>query len=96
MLPRGKRMAVGLSLAALALLLLLQMQDDGETPAPGLFEIRDGGSTAFADLAAGTASTSITPDEPIPLGGFFARWGRAFTSVRDEAEARVLVLEAGR
>lgn len=56
-------------------------------------------SPVDAGLRAGTASVRITPDGPVPLAGYGARWAgmdmKKSTGVHDDLYARALVLENG-
>ncbi len=58
------------------------------------------GTSAPADpepggLEAGLAVVDLTPEGPVPLGGYAARHGRPSTGVHDPIEARALVLREG-
>mgnify|MGYP000576301261 CR=1 FL=1 len=54
---------------------------------------------ALGDLRAGAASVKITPEGPVPLAGYGARWAgidmKKSTGVHDDLYARALVLEHG-
>ncbi len=56
-------------------------------------------SPAVAGLRAGAAHVKITPEGPIPLAGYGARWAginmKKATEVHDDLYARALVLESG-
>jgi neutral ceramidase len=45
-------------------------------------------------LLAGAAAVDVTPERPMPLGGFSARWGRVFEGVRDPVQVRALALSS--
>ncbi len=53
----------------------------------------------MADLRAGAAHAKITPEGPVPLAGYGARWGgiamKKSTGVHDDLFARALVLQNG-
>ncbi|MGH7149937.1 MAG: neutral/alkaline non-lysosomal ceramidase N-terminal domain-containing protein, partial [Planctomycetota bacterium] len=51
-------------------------------------------SAEAGDLLAGAACVDLTPDRPVPLGGYGARYGAAFTAVHDRPAARALLLRS--
>ncbi len=63
---------------------------------PGVGAISAFGMTgpSGAGLLAGAAEVEITPRRPMPLGGFAARRGKDFDSIRDPAFARALVISS--
>lgn len=48
-----------------------------------------------AGFLAGSAVADLTPDHPVPLGGYSARRGRPMTGVHDRVLAKALWLESG-
>ncbi len=47
-------------------------------------------------VTVGFASVDLTPDKPVPLGGYAARKGALSTGVHDKIMARAIALRAGR
>jgi len=57
-------------------------------------------ASAFGELRVGAASVKMTPEGPVPLAGYGARWGgmdmKKSTGVHDDMYARALVLDDGK
>ncbi len=79
-------------LGAAALLLAASCARPAPVPSPPSRSAPDRGGEG---LLAGGACVDLTPGRPVPLGGYGARFGAAFTAVHDRPAARALVLRSG-